>query len=76
MRVASPIIPSLHYKLGQLLKDAGLPDGVFNIVQFGNEDVAQRVEKIIGDPRTRVSIALSEEMIKSNFRLTCRRSDS
>lgn len=56
---ASPLIPETHFLLGQLFKDAGLPDGCLNILQFDNEDVGKMVDSVIGDPRVRVSSSLA-----------------
>jgi hypothetical protein len=51
---ASPLIPRTHYLLGRLFKDAGLPDGVLNVIQLDESTVAADVERVIGDDRVRM----------------------
>ncbi|RTF95139.1 CoA-acylating methylmalonate-semialdehyde dehydrogenase [Serratia marcescens] len=41
------LVPSASVRLAELLKEAGLPDGVFNVVNCANEDAAQ----LCTDPR-------------------------
>ena len=41
------LVPSASVRLAELLKEAGLPDGVFNVVHCANEDAAQ----LCTDPR-------------------------
>lgn len=48
-------MPQLHNALARLFADAGLPDGALQIINFSEEDVAQRVEQLIADPLVRVS---------------------
>ncbi|CED83284.1 Aldehyde dehydrogenase [Phaffia rhodozyma] len=43
----SPLIPYTHSLMGELFKDAGLPDGVLNIVQFDPDNVSSLVEQTI-----------------------------
>ena len=43
------LVPSASVRLAELLKEAGLPDGVFNVVHCANEDAAQ----LCTDPRIR-----------------------
>jgi hypothetical protein len=57
-RLASILIPQLHNALASLFADAGLPDGALQIINFSEDDVAQRVEQLIADPLVRVSEAL------------------
>jgi acyl-CoA reductase-like NAD-dependent aldehyde dehydrogenase len=53
--LASILIPQLYNALASLFADAGLPDGALQIINFSEEDVAQRVEQLIADPLVRVS---------------------
>ncbi|HEJ9056860.1 TPA: CoA-acylating methylmalonate-semialdehyde dehydrogenase [Serratia fonticola] len=41
------LVPSVSVRLAELLKEAGLPDGVFNVVHCGNEEASQ----LCTDPR-------------------------
>lgn len=54
MTIASPLLPRTHYLLGRLFKDAGLPDGCLNIVQFAEDTVGKDVERVIADERVRM----------------------
>ena len=49
-------MPQFHHLLGPLFRDAGLPEGVFQILNFSEEDVAQRVEQLISHEDVRVRI--------------------
>lgn len=49
----SEISPATHALFGQLMKDAGLPDGVLNIVNIDVSNVAEYAEKMISDKRIR-----------------------
>ncbi|GFZ48629.1 hypothetical protein JCM24511_06378 [Saitozyma sp. JCM 24511] len=51
---SSILIPQLHNALARLFADAGLPDGALQIINFSEEDVAQRVEQLIADPLVRM----------------------
>jgi hypothetical protein len=57
LMIASPLIPQFHHLLGPLFRDAGLPDGVLQILNFSEEDVAQRVEQLVAHEDIRVSIS-------------------
>ncbi|KAL7411016.1 protein Vdh [Mrakia frigida] len=70
---ASPLIPETHFLLGQLFKDAGLPDGCLNILQFGNEDVGAMVDRVIGDPRIRMVNFTGSEAIGKVIGESCGR---
>jgi acyl-CoA reductase-like NAD-dependent aldehyde dehydrogenase len=48
-------MPQLHHLLGPLFRDAGLPPGVFQILNFSEKDVPQRVEQLIAHEDIRVS---------------------
>jgi acyl-CoA reductase-like NAD-dependent aldehyde dehydrogenase len=56
--IASPLIPQFHHLLGPLFRDAGLPDGVLQILNFSEEDVAQRVEQLVAHEDIRVGISI------------------
>jgi hypothetical protein len=56
--IASPLIPQFHQLLGPLFRDAGLPDGVLQILNFSEEDVAQRVEQLVAHEDIRVGIPI------------------
>lgn len=49
----SELTPATHVLFGQLMKDAGLPDGVLNIIHVSAADAPKHVETIIADPRVR-----------------------
>lgn len=49
----SEVSPATHAMLGQLMKDAGLPDGVLNIIHVSAKDAPTLVEKLIADRRVR-----------------------
>ncbi|WVF73045.1 hypothetical protein IAT40_007863 [Kwoniella sp. CBS 6097] len=51
---SSPLIPQLYYLFGPLFKDAGLPDGTLQILNFSERDVAARVEQMISDDDVRM----------------------
>ncbi|KAK8853148.1 hypothetical protein IAR55_003849 [Kwoniella newhampshirensis] len=51
---SSPLIPQLSSLFGPLLGEAGLPPGVLQILNFSEEDVAERVEQIIADDDVRM----------------------
>lgn len=65
MDIGSPLIPQLHQLLGPLFTDAGLPDGVLQILNFSERDVGQRVEQLISHDDVRVSLTLCE--MPSNY---------
>ena len=44
--------PETHAVFGELMRDAGLPDGVLNIIHV-NEDIPATVERMIADERVR-----------------------
>ncbi|KAJ9114874.1 hypothetical protein QFC20_001246 [Naganishia adeliensis] len=52
---ASPAIPFLHYSLGPLLKEAGVPDGVVQILQYAPGSEAQLTEQVIAHPHIRMA---------------------
>ncbi|KAJ9122167.1 hypothetical protein QFC24_004395 [Naganishia onofrii] len=52
---ASPAIPFLHYSLGAILKEAGVPDGVVQILQFAPGTEPERTEQIIAHPHIRMA---------------------
>jgi hypothetical protein len=66
--IASPLIPQFHQLLGPLFRDAGLPDGVLQILNFSEEDVAQRVEQLVAheDIRVGTSIPSDEVLMKDD----------
>lgn len=49
------IIPQLHAALGPLFRDAGLPENVLQILNFSEEDVAQRMLQMISHRDVAVS---------------------
>lgn len=49
----SELSPGTHNMFGQLMKDAGLPDGVLNIINVAVEDVSTYTETLISDKRIR-----------------------
>jgi hypothetical protein len=51
-------MPQFHHLLGPLFRDAGLPKGVFQILNFSEKDVAERVEQIIAHDDIRVSLPI------------------
>jgi acyl-CoA reductase-like NAD-dependent aldehyde dehydrogenase len=57
--IASPLIPQFHQLLGPLFRDAGLPDGVLQILNFSEEDVEKRVEQLVAHENIRVGISQS-----------------
>jgi acyl-CoA reductase-like NAD-dependent aldehyde dehydrogenase len=50
---ASELSPGVHHFLGRLLKKAGFPPGVLNIIQHRREDAAQIFETLISHPAVR-----------------------
>ena len=50
---ASEICPGTHRLIGDVLRDAGFPKGVVNIVTNAPEDAAQVVEELIAHPAIR-----------------------
>lgn len=50
---ASELSPGVHHFIGQLLKEAGFPPGVLNIVQHRREDAPQILEALISHPAVR-----------------------
>ncbi len=50
---ASELSPGVHHFIGQLLKDAGFPPGVLNIVQHRREDASIVLEALISHPAIR-----------------------
>lgn len=50
---ASEICPATHLLIGRLLSEAGLPDGVLNIVTHAHEHAAEVVEALIAHPAVR-----------------------
>jgi acyl-CoA reductase-like NAD-dependent aldehyde dehydrogenase len=50
---ASEFSPGVHHFIGQLLKEAGFPPGVLNIVQHKREDAPQVLEVLISHPAVR-----------------------
>ncbi|THH27728.1 hypothetical protein EUX98_g6451 [Antrodiella citrinella] len=49
----SEISPGCQLVAGEILREAGLPDGVFNVVHVAREDVGPRVAEIIAHPLVR-----------------------
>lgn len=49
----SELSPGTHAMFGQLMKDAGLPDGVLNIVNIDAKDAPSFAERLISDRRVR-----------------------
>jgi hypothetical protein len=65
--IASPLIPQFHHLLGPLFRDAGLPDGVLQILNFSEEDVAQRVEQLVAHDDIRVATSIpSDEVLMTD----------
>lgn len=52
----SDATPKTHYLWGQLFKDAGLPDGCLNIVNYSAQEAPQLSELIIVHKDVRVSL--------------------
>ncbi|MBL9051037.1 MAG: aldehyde dehydrogenase family protein [Tabrizicola sp.] len=50
---ASELCPATHLLVGQVLADAGLPEGVLNIVTHAPDDAARVVETLIAHPAVR-----------------------
>lgn len=50
---ASEACPGMHVLIGQVLVEAGLPDGVINVITNAPEDAAQIVEALIAAPEVR-----------------------
>jgi acyl-CoA reductase-like NAD-dependent aldehyde dehydrogenase len=50
---ASELCPATHRLIGTALRDAGLPDGVVNVVTNAPEDAGKVVEALIGHPAVR-----------------------
>lgn len=48
-------MPQFHHLLGPLFRDAGLPEGVLQILNFSEEDVGERVEQLIAHEDVRVN---------------------
>lgn len=49
----SELSPGTHAMFGEVMKDAGLPEGVLNIIHVHVKDVAEYAEKLISDRRIR-----------------------
>jgi hypothetical protein len=62
LTIASPLIPQFHGILGPLFRDAGLPEGVLQILNFAEEDVAERVEQLVAHEDVRVSACRLEAL--------------
>ena len=50
---ASEMSPAVHHLIGQVLQDAGLGDGVVNVISNAPQDAAQVVERLIANPAVR-----------------------
>jgi acyl-CoA reductase-like NAD-dependent aldehyde dehydrogenase len=50
---ASELSPRVHHFFGKLLKDAGFPPGVLNVVQHRREDAPAVLEALISHPAVR-----------------------
>ncbi|MGV2105670.1 aldehyde dehydrogenase [Agrobacterium vitis] len=50
---ASEACPGVHVLIGQVLVEAGLPDGVINVITNAPEDAAQVVEALVSAPEVR-----------------------
>ncbi|UNK40021.1 aldehyde dehydrogenase (plasmid) [Shinella sp. H4-D48] len=50
---ASEACPGLHLLIGQALVEAGLPDGVINVITNAPEDAARIVEALVAAPEVR-----------------------
>ncbi|KAF2452174.1 aldehyde dehydrogenase family protein [Karstenula rhodostoma CBS 690.94] len=50
---SSEVTPRCYYELGRAFKEAGLPDGVFNVVACRPEDAPAVVNTMIGHPAVR-----------------------
>jgi acyl-CoA reductase-like NAD-dependent aldehyde dehydrogenase len=50
---ASELSPAVHRLIGQVLQDAGLGDGVVNVISNAPEDAAAIVERLIANPAVR-----------------------
>lgn len=50
---SSELCPAVHRLLGTALTEAGLPDGVLNIVSNRPADAAQVVERLVANPQVR-----------------------
>jgi len=50
---ASETCPGLHLLIGQALVEAGLPDGVINVITNAPEDAARIVEALVAAPEVR-----------------------
>ncbi|MBT0962940.1 aldehyde dehydrogenase [Denitromonas iodatirespirans] len=50
---ASEACPAVHALIGEVLADAGLPEGVINVITNAPEDAAQVVEALIAHPAVR-----------------------
>jgi acyl-CoA reductase-like NAD-dependent aldehyde dehydrogenase len=48
------LIPQLHHLLGPLFADAGLPQGVLQILNFSETEVPDRIEQMIAHPDVRM----------------------
>ncbi|WVQ79207.1 hypothetical protein IAT38_001303 [Cryptococcus sp. DSM 104549] len=51
---ASPLVPQVTTLLAPLFADAGLPAGVFQILDFSDDQVAERVSQMIADDKIRI----------------------
>lgn len=51
---ASDRLPGYCLAIAKLFKEAGLPDGVLNLVQFDAKNVAARMEQAISHPDVRM----------------------
>jgi benzaldehyde dehydrogenase (NAD) len=50
---ASEMCPATHTLIGEVLRDAGIPSGVVNVVTHAAEDAAAVVETLIAEPAVR-----------------------
>jgi acyl-CoA reductase-like NAD-dependent aldehyde dehydrogenase len=50
---ASEACPAIHVLIGEVLVEAGLPDGVINVITNAPEDAAQVVEALVAAPEVR-----------------------
>jgi acyl-CoA reductase-like NAD-dependent aldehyde dehydrogenase len=68
---ASPAIPFLHYSLGPLLKEAGVPDGVVQILQYAPGTEAQLTEQVIAHPHVRMANFTGSTKVGSSIGALC-----
>lgn len=50
---ASELCPATHLQIGEALRDAGIPDGVMNVITNAPEDAAEIVGALIAAPEVR-----------------------